>query len=169
MDATGRQIIAFGYQGLDHVRVTDSLLRSGRVLVDIRLNPWCSWSEGWSKPRLASTLQSGYIHMRGLGNMERDRDRPPRLLDPQPCLAWIVDQARNGTKLALMCVCASSERCHRAEVMRLLRIAGLSPHDASADVTRMFGARRAVEAPAKPAREKPPADQLALFGTRAER
>lgn len=139
-DSTGSYgISGIGYEGQDIEAFISGLRASGtRVLADVRLNP-VSRKPGFSKRLLATALAEagiGYWHVPELGNPKWNRAgfggsqlevRQARWLfsamlsqqAAQSRLEEIASSARD-TLVAVMCVEADEEACHRYVILREL-------------------------------------------------
>jgi len=132
-------IFGIGYEGQGVDEFISCLQTGGtRVLADVRLNP-VSRKRGFSKRLLAASLAEagiGYWHLPELGNpkwnragfggaqteVRRARWLYSAMLSQQPAqsrLEEIAGAARNG-RIAVMCVEADEEACHRYVVLREL-------------------------------------------------
>lgn len=137
---TALGLLGVGYEGLDVVRFVERLQSHGvSLLVDIRKTP-VSRKPGLSKTRLGESLRAAgieYRHAPCLGNpkwnrpgfagepSEREAARSAyaallRSNEADRWLRWIAEQAATRT-VALMCVEADEERCHRYVALREVR------------------------------------------------
>lgn len=110
-----------GYTEKDaEARIATFLARPRSGLVDIRLVPWCGWSEQWRKRELLAAYSSRqYIHLPGFGNVNYNQPGQPIVLQaPEKHLAVVVKALRRGA--ALLCGCKDYEQCHRKTVYKLI-------------------------------------------------
>jgi uncharacterized protein (DUF488 family) len=138
--AESYEVFGVGYEGQGIGEFISGLRSRGtRVLADVRLNP-LSRKRDFNKRILAASLAEagiGYWHLPELGNPKWNRAgfggsqlevRRARLLfsamlslqPAQTRLQEIADAARSGA-VAVMCVEADGEACHRYVVLRELK------------------------------------------------
>lgn len=91
------------------------------LLVDVRDLPVSRWRPEWRKCALADRWGRRYIHMRGLGNVNRKEPEKGFLLRaPDRCLYQLRLLLDSGYSVVLVCACGDYNRCHRRLVFDLL-------------------------------------------------
>jgi uncharacterized protein (DUF488 family) len=120
-------LYTLGYSATGAVRLVEHLVALDVTIVDIRLRA-DSVRPLWERGTLSAWLGKYYWHQPALGNMNYARHGQPIMLaDPEVGLPKLVLHLAQGESLALLCVCAEVEQCHRRLVADLVqaRLPGL--------------------------------------------
>ena len=110
-----------GYSGRSVEEIYRLALQLDAVVFDVRYSPR---SRNWqfSGKNLRETLGDRYRHVKSFGN-KNYKGGPVALVDFEDGLDQVL---ASDKPVILMCVCGDPERCHRAEVGRLLQTNGVS-------------------------------------------
>ena len=93
------------------------------LVLDIRHTPR-SKNPGYDKKELLAALDSRYVHVPDLGNVNHAGDGEIQLANAQRGIGWVLKLAQARTVI-LLCGCGVFEVCHRATIAGLLRQRGV--------------------------------------------
>ena len=111
-------IYAFGYTGRHLSTIAESLAKADAMLLDIRYSPR-SRAPMWNRKNLESVLGDRYLWAGDTLGNRLYRTDDIEIVDLSAGLELIVSLAAKRP-VALMCVCASLDGCHRAVITRAL-------------------------------------------------
>ena len=116
---TMNTLYTIGYSGrsLDEIETICSEVDA--LLLDIRYKPY-SRKYGFSKAALARFFGANYLHLRELGNINYDNNKPIQIYEPDAGLVLLGGLLRHRPVI-MLCVCRNYQRCHRQEVAYLAR------------------------------------------------
>jgi uncharacterized protein (DUF488 family) len=120
-------LYTLGYSATSAVRLVEELVNLDVTIVDIRYRA-DSICPLWERVTLSAWLGKYYWHLPALGNTTYvNQGQPITLADPEAGLPKLIAHLRQGESLALLCVCAEVEHCHRRLVAELVqaRLPGL--------------------------------------------
>lgn len=123
MESDADVMYHFGYQGRQPADVLPTLAACGvKTLCDIRYRAG-SRNRLWGKTALTAACRAAgieYAHINDLGNV-LFKSHDIRLSNPERGIASLMAL---DMPVAIMCVCASADGCHRSTVMRLVDAVG---------------------------------------------
>jgi uncharacterized protein (DUF488 family) len=120
-------LYTLGYSATGAVRLVEALVALDVTIVDIRSRA-DSVRPLWERGTLSAWPGKDYWHLLALGNTtDTHRGAPTTLADLERGLPKLVAHLQQGESLALLCVCAEVEHCHRRLVAELVqaRLPGL--------------------------------------------
>lgn len=87
------------------------------LIMDVRYSPWSNIL-AWQKPYMARQLESRYMHVPALGNVNYKNGGPIKLADPEAGIETLALQLE-VQPVTLLCCCPKIEGCHRKTVADL--------------------------------------------------
>lgn len=116
------ELFIIGYANLDaFAQVSELMRRRARILlVDIRLDPICTWSPVWNSHDLKTTYGRRYLWERRLGNLNhKHREQGIQLAEGhEQAEHKAAELLCNGVSLILLCACKDARACHRGLVAK---------------------------------------------------
>jgi uncharacterized protein (DUF488 family) len=117
------QLVTFGYQACPTPAVLGRVLDAGGVerVVDVRLHAY-SGIKGFSSDTRQTVEAAGreYVWAHQLGNLAYKTQGRIEIKDIGRLDDLVLDPLRQGVTVALMCACASVERCHRCYLAEIV-------------------------------------------------